>query len=119
MPGITKDNVSTAAFAEFLNSQLERVEIISDKTWTTDRAGRAGFSDGIVDLLRNHLRQLLALVAKEPPHSLDERVFRNQKAEVLAAVATVTREEVIRRSRGTRLVHDRGVDCHIRDIQRD
>ena len=78
---------------------IERVEITWNETRTA--AGRAGFYDrtgALRDMLQNHLLQLLALVAMEPPHALDERVFRNRKAEVLAAVATLTPEQVARQT---------------------
>ena len=85
-------------FEPIWNSQhIERVEIVWEETRTA--AGRAGFYDrtgALRDMLQNHLLQLLALVAMEPPHSLDEHVFRNRKAEVLAAVATLTPEDVVR-----------------------
>ena len=99
----TVQNIVGLRFANRLfepvwNSQhIERVEIVWDETRTA--AGRAGFYDStgaLRDMLQNHLLQLLALMAMEPPHSLDERVFRNRKAEVLAAVATLTPAEVVR-----------------------
>ncbi|MDQ3349507.1 MAG: glucose-6-phosphate dehydrogenase [Acidobacteriota bacterium] len=99
----TVQNIIGLRFANRLfepvwNAQhIERVEIVWDETITA--AGRAGFYDqtgALRDMLQNHLLQLLALVAMEPPHSLDERVFRNRKADVLAAVPTLTPEEVVR-----------------------
>jgi glucose-6-phosphate 1-dehydrogenase len=99
----TVQNIVGLRFANRLfepvwNSQhIERVEIVWDETLTA--AGRAAFYDhtgALRDMLQNHLLQLLALVAMEPPHSLDEHVFRNRKAEVLAAISTQTPEDVVR-----------------------
>jgi glucose-6-phosphate 1-dehydrogenase len=50
-------------------------------------------------MLQNHLLQLLALVAMEPPHSLDEPVFRSRKADLLSAVTTMTADDVVRHTR--------------------
>ena len=74
----------------------------SSGTRRSPPSGRAAFYDqtgALRDMLQNHLLQLLALVAMEPPHALDAQVFRNRKAEVLSAVTTLTPEEVVRRSR--------------------
>jgi glucose-6-phosphate 1-dehydrogenase len=99
----TVQNIVGLRFANRLfepvwNSQhIERVEIVWDETLTA--AGRAAFYDhtgALRDMLQNHLLQLLALVAMEPPHSLDEHVFRNRKADLLSAVSTLTPEDVVR-----------------------
>ena len=99
----TVQNIVGLRFANRLfepvwNSQhIDRVEIVWDQTITA--AGRSGFYDhtgALRDMLQNHLLQLLALVAMEPPHSLDEHVFRNRKAELLSAVTTLTPEDVVR-----------------------
>jgi glucose-6-phosphate 1-dehydrogenase len=51
--------------------------------------GRAGFYDGtgaLRDMLQSHMLQLLALVAMEPPVSLDPEAIRGQKVELLRAL---------------------------------
>ena len=87
-------------FEPIWNAQhIDHVAIIWDETLTA--AGRAGFYDqtgALRDMLQNHLLQLLALVAMEPPHSLDEHVFRSRKADLLNAVTTMTADEVVRRT---------------------
>jgi len=48
--------------------------------------GRGGYYDGtgaLRDMLQNHLLQVLALVAMEPPSSLDAEAIRNHKLELL------------------------------------
>lgn len=65
---------------------LARVEITFDETLALE--GRAGFYDqtgALKDMLQNHLLQLLALVAMEPPTDTTERDLRDRKAEVLRA----------------------------------
>lgn len=78
---------------------IERVEIIWDETITV--AGRASFYDAtgaLRDMVQNHLLQLLALVAMEPLHALDERTLRDHKLDVLRAVRRPTPDEVLRQT---------------------
>lgn len=78
---------------------IERVEIIWDETITA--AGRASFYDAtgaLRDMVQNHLLQLLALVAMEPLHTLDERTLRDHKVAVLRAVRRLTPDEVPRQT---------------------
>jgi glucose-6-phosphate 1-dehydrogenase len=51
--------------------------------------GRGAYYDGtgaLRDMVQNHMLQVLALVAMEPPATLDPEVIRNQKVEVLRAL---------------------------------
>ena len=78
---------------------IERVEIIWDETITA--AGRASFYDAtgaLRDMVQNHLLQLLALIAMEPLHGLDERTLRDRKVDVLRAVRRLTPEEVLQQT---------------------
>jgi glucose-6-phosphate 1-dehydrogenase len=78
---------------------IERVEIIWDETITA--AGRASFYDAtgaLRDMVQNHLLQLLALIAMEPLHGLDERTLRDRKVDVLRAVRRLRPDEVLRQT---------------------
>ncbi len=58
---------------------------------------RAKYYDGVGvlrDMFQNHLLQLLALVAMEPPASFSAEALRNERAKVLSAVRPILREEV-------------------------
>jgi glucose-6-phosphate 1-dehydrogenase len=48
------------------------------------------------DVLQNHLMQLLALVAMEPPASFDADALRDEKVKVLRAIGPMTEDEVAR-----------------------
>ncbi len=51
--------------------------------------GRAAYYDetgALRDMLQNHMLQILALVAMEPPTSLDPKALRNQKVDLLRAL---------------------------------
>lgn len=85
-------------FEPVWNAQhVERVEIIWEETITA--AGRASFYDAtgaLRDMVQNHLLQLLALIAMEPLHGLDERTLRDHKMAVLRAVRRLDSEAVVR-----------------------
>ena len=56
---------------------------------TVDVADRAGYYDqsGVVrDMVQNHVLQLLAMVAMEPPNASDPESLRDRKVEVLKAI---------------------------------
>jgi glucose-6-phosphate 1-dehydrogenase len=60
---------------------------------------RAGYYDGVGlvrDMFQNHILALLALVAMEPPASLDATALRNERAKVLSAVRPIPRERLKR-----------------------
>jgi len=66
---------------------IERVDVVFDETLALE--GRAGYYDSagaLVDMLQNHLLQVLALVAMEPPASLDEHALRDRKVQLLKDV---------------------------------
>jgi glucose-6-phosphate 1-dehydrogenase len=64
-----------------------------------DVAHRGSFYDkaGVVrDMFQNHLLQLLALVAMEPPASFNADQLRNEKVKVLSAIRPVPVEDTVR-----------------------
>ena len=68
-------------------SHIERVEIVFDERLGLE--GRAGYYDragALRDMLQNHLLQQLALVAMEPPLSVDGGDLAARKGDVLRAV---------------------------------
>ncbi len=79
---------------------IELVQITVAETVGVEH-GRAGYYDGtgaMRDMLQNHMLQLLALVAMEPPVSLEAEAIRNQKVEVLRALHVPDGEDVARQS---------------------
>ena len=66
---------------------LELVQItVSEDVLVGDRGGYYDSSGAINDILQNHVLQLLALVAMEPPASLDGDAIRNEKVKVLSSL---------------------------------
>lgn len=81
---------------------VEIVQITAAETLGVDD-GRGGYYDGtgaLRDMVQNHMLQLLALIAMEPPATLAADAIRNQKVEVLRALrhptATPDRPAVVR-----------------------
>jgi glucose-6-phosphate 1-dehydrogenase len=74
---------------------IDQVQITAAET--VDVEHRAAFYDstGVVrDMFQNHLLQLLALVAMEPPASFDADAIRNERVKLLSAVRPVKPSEV-------------------------
>jgi glucose-6-phosphate 1-dehydrogenase len=65
---------------------------------TVGLEGRVGFYDGagaIRDMVQNHMLQLLALVAMEPPSSFDATAIRDEKVKVLRSLRRLTSAESV------------------------
>lgn len=65
---------------------------------TVDVGARAGYYDsaGVVrDMFQNHLLQLLALVAMEPPSSFNADAIRNEKVKVFESIRPITLEDTV------------------------
>ena len=75
---------------------IEHVQITVAETVGVE--GRGGFYEGagaIRDMLQNHMFQLLAMVAMEPPVSFEADAVRDEKSKLLRAVQPLTPEEVL------------------------
>jgi len=59
---------------------------------TVDVEGRGGYYDGVGvlrDMFQNHLLQLMALVAMEPPYSINADAVRNEKTKLLESIRPI------------------------------
>jgi len=95
---------------------IRAVTIQWDETLTVE--GRAGYYDragALRDMIQNHLLQLLALVAMDPPATLDEQDLRNRKVDVLRAVRPPDPEEVAHRTLRARYTAGRIGDRDVPD----
>ena len=91
------------------NQHIDRVEITFDETLALE--GRATYYDGtgaLVDMLQNHLLQVLCLVAMDPPSSLEGDDFRDRKVSVLRAIRPQPERSVRARYEG--YTEEEGVD---------
>ncbi|APH59182.1 glucose-6-phosphate dehydrogenase [Granulibacter bethesdensis] len=77
------------------NHFIEHVQITAAETVGVEKRG--GFYDhagALRDMVPNHLFQLLAVTAMEPPVSFDADAVRSEKAKVLQAVRLMAEEDV-------------------------
>lgn len=74
---------------------IEHVQISVAETVGLE--GRVGFYDGagaLRDMVQNHMLQLLAFVAMEPPSNYNAQAIRDEKVKVLRALRRITAEDV-------------------------
>ena len=100
-----KETVQNLLALRFANSMFEplwnaahidHVQITVAETVGLE--GRVGYYDGagaLRDMVQNHMLQLLALVAMEPPASYDATAVRDEKVKVLRALRLVAPEETV------------------------
>ena len=101
-----KETSQNLLFFRFANTIFEPVwnrryvdNVQISVTETVDVGHRAGYYDeaGVVrDMFQNHLFQLLALVAMEPPASFNADAVRNEKAKVFESVRPIALTDTVR-----------------------
>jgi glucose-6-phosphate 1-dehydrogenase len=74
---------------------IDRVEITaSEKIGVGDRGGYYDDSGALRDMIQNHLLQVLAIVAMEPPVIFDSESIRNETVKVLQALRPIKAADV-------------------------
>jgi glucose-6-phosphate 1-dehydrogenase len=89
--------------AVWSSEHIERVEILWDETLGLE--GRAGYYDAtgaLRDVIQNHLLQVMAVVAMEPPASASDTDLRDAKAAALRTVRPITTDDAVGASRRAR-----------------
>ncbi|KAK4781893.1 hypothetical protein SAY86_015995 [Trapa natans] len=75
---------------------IRNVQLIFSQDFGTEGRGRYFDNYGIIrDVMQNHLLQLLALFAMEPPVTLDAEDIRNEKVKVLRSIKPVSLDDVV------------------------
>ncbi len=100
-----KETVQNMLVFRFANGMLEplwnqryidHVQITVAETVGVEGRGDYYDNAGLMrDMIQNHMFQLLALVAMEPPYSFAAEAVRDEKAKVLHAVRPLSYEEVL------------------------
>lgn len=76
---------------------VDHVQITFAEDIGIGRRGRFYEEVGVVrDVIQNHVLQLLAIIAMEPPADFNAEAFRNEKAKVLSAVPPASAEAAVR-----------------------
>lgn len=99
----TVQNLLALRFANLLFEPLWNADCIDHfqitLAETVGLEGRGAFYDGVGalrDMVQNHMLQLLALVAMEPPASFDSAAVRNEKVKVLRSLRPIDAGNVTR-----------------------
>ncbi|WP_445620935.1 glucose-6-phosphate dehydrogenase [Kushneria sp. Sum13] len=97
----TVQNILVARFANVLfepfwnNHYIDHIQITAAETVGVEKRGSFYEKSGAMrDMVPNHLFQLLAMVAIEPPAAFGADALRSEKAKVLGALRPWPREEV-------------------------
>jgi glucose-6-phosphate 1-dehydrogenase len=101
----TVQNILVSRFANGLfeafwnNHYVDHVQITAAETVGVETRGNFYEITGALrDMVPNHLFQLLAMVAMEPPAAFDADAVRSEKAKVVAAIRPQNADEALRNS---------------------
>jgi glucose-6-phosphate 1-dehydrogenase len=99
----TVQNIMALRFANGMfeplwnRDRIDHVQITVAETVGVETRGRFYEKTGALrDMIPNHVFQLLAMVAMEPPGGFDAKAVRGRKADVFTALRTVAPEDAVR-----------------------
>ncbi|MBM3463875.1 MAG: glucose-6-phosphate dehydrogenase, partial [Armatimonadetes bacterium] len=79
------------------NRYIDNVQItVAESLGVEARGGYYETSGALKDMVQNHILQLLALVAMEPPASFNADAVRDEKVKVLRAIRPITAQDAVR-----------------------
>jgi glucose-6-phosphate 1-dehydrogenase len=87
---------SNSIFEQVWNrTSVDHVQItVSEKLGVGGRGGYYEEAGALRDMVQNHLLQILALIAMEPPGSLEAESIRDEKVKVLKSIRPMTRAQL-------------------------
>ncbi|HWU02644.1 MAG TPA: glucose-6-phosphate dehydrogenase [Novosphingobium sp.] len=101
-------------------THIEHVQITVGETVGLE--GRVGFYDGagaLRDMVQNHMLQLLALVAMEPPAQYDATAVRDEKVKVLRSLRAILPSETVRGQYGAGAINGVAVPGYAQELGRE
>ncbi|WP_225206166.1 glucose-6-phosphate dehydrogenase [Novosphingobium huizhouense] len=122
----TVQNLMALRFANMMfeplwnSAGIDHVQITVSETVGLE--GRKGFYDdtgALRDMVQNHMLQLLALTAMEPPRDYDATSIRDEKVKVLRALRPVKPEEMVRGQYRAGAVKGEAVKGYLDDLGAD
>jgi glucose-6-phosphate 1-dehydrogenase len=97
----TVQNILVLRFANsffeplFNQKYIDHVQItVAEEEGVGTRAAYYDQAGALRDMVQNHMLQLLALIAMEPPHSLDADVVRDEKLDVIQSLRPIEGQAV-------------------------
>ncbi len=122
----TVQNLLALRFANLLfepvwnATYIDHVQItVAETVGLESRVAYYDDSGALRDMVQNHMLQLLALVAMEPPTSFDATAVRDEKVKVLRALRPVAPEEVVTGQYRAGAVGGRAVPGYDEELGRD
>src|SRR3990172_7610074 len=104
-------------FSFWNRNYIDHIQITSAETIGIE--GRANYYDkagALRDMVPNHMFQLLALIAMEPPVTFEADVVREEKAQVLKAIQPLTGDDIhnsiIRGQYGSGMINGKNVPAY-------
>ncbi len=83
--------------SDWNRDRIEHVEVtVAESLGVEGRAGYYETSGALRDMIQNHVTQVLALVAMEPPARRNESDIRDEKVKVLRSARRIQPEDVVR-----------------------
>lgn len=109
---------ANAMFEPLWNANgIDHVQITVSETVGLE--GRHSFYDdtgALRDMVQNHMLQLLALIAMEPPADFDATAVRDEKVKVLRSLRPVKPDEMVRGQYGSGAVGGEAVKAYAEDL---
>ena len=127
-----KETVQNLMVLRFANNLFERawnsenidnIQItVAESLGVEKRAGYYDQSGALLDMVQNHLLQLVCLVAMEPPYALEANEVRNEKLKILRSLRPFNKQSIKTESikgqytRGN--IEDIKVNSYLEDIEK-